>query len=195
MKRLWIVFVSLMLLCSAGIAEEGDTVFPVSAWTTREVDMYEQPQADAAHFGNMAKGCWVTWLDTQGEWAYIDAQGTKCYAPVDSLTLDRVFNFDGLPTNSEDWVYEGEVRISPDDRVSITIWLKEEYADGLIFGGAELCCFEVVDEITGELICTAEPDLSSDPVIYSGEGFYAQGTALCVVPVLRHDGYSVKVQW
>ena len=56
-------------------------------------------------------------------------------------------------------------------------------------------CFEVVDEITGELICTAEPDLSSDPVIYSGEGFYAQGMALCVVPVLRHDGYSVEVQW
>ena len=195
MKRLCIVFVMLMLLCSAGIAEEGDTVFPVSAWTTREIGMYEQPGADAAHFGNMAKGCWVTWLDTQGEWAYIDAQGRKCYAPVDSLTLDRVFDFDGLPTNSVDWIYEGEVRISPDDRVSITIWLKEEYADGLLFGGADLYCFEVIDGITGELICTAEPDLSSEPVIYSGEGVYTQGTALCVVPVLKHDGYSVEVQW
>lgn len=65
----------------------------------------------------------------------------------------------------------------------------------MLFGGADLCYFEVIDEFTGELICTAEPDLNSDPVIYSGEGVYTQGTALRVVPVLKHDGYSVEVQW
>lgn len=195
MKRLWIVFVMLMLLCNVAAAEETRTEYPLSAWTIREIEMYKQPQADAARFSYIAKGCWVTWLDTQGEWAYIDAQGTNGYVPIAALTLDRVFDFDGLPTNSVDWIYEGEVRISPDDRVSITIWLKEEYADGLLFSGADLCYFEVIDEITGELICTAEPDLSSEPVIYSGEGVYTQGTALRVVPVLKHDGYSVEVQW
>ena len=195
MKRLWIVFVSLMILCNAAAAEESGTAYPLSAWTIREMDMHEQPQTEAARCGYIAKDCSVTWLDTQGEWAYIDAQGTNGYVPIAALTLDRVFDFDGLPTNSVDWIYEGEVRISPDDRVSITIRLKEEYADGLLFGGADLCYFEVIDEITGELICTAEPDLSSEPVIYSGEGVYTQGTALRVVPVLKHDGYSVEVQW
>lgn len=195
MKRLWIVFVMLMLLCGVGVAEEEGAAYPILAWTTRDTDMYEQPLAEAARCGSVAEGFWVTWLDTQGEWACIDAQGTNGYVPVDALTLDRVFDFDGLPTNSVDWIYEGEVRVSLDDRVSITIWLKEEYADGLLFDGAELCCFEVIDEITGELICMAEPDLSSDPVIYSGKGVYTQGTALCVVPVLRHGGYSVEVQW
>lgn len=66
-----------------GVGKESGIVYPISAWTTREVDMYEQPQADAARFGNMAKGCWVTWLDTQGKWAYIDAQGTAlCVVPA-----------------------------------------------------------------------------------------------------------------
>ena len=195
MKRLCIVFVMLMLLCSAAASEESGTAYSLSAWTIQEVDMFEQPHAESAHCGYIAENCSVTWLDTQGEWAFIDAQGTNGYVPIAALTLDRVFDFDGLPTNSVDWIYEGEVRISPDDRVSITIRLKEEYADGLLFGGADLCYFEVIDEITGELICTAEPDLSSDPVIYSGEGVYTQGTALRVVPVLKHDGYSVEVQW
>lgn len=83
MKHLRMFFVTLMLLISIGTAEESGIAYPISAWTIREIEMYEQPQADAAHFGNMAKGCWVTWLDTQGEWACIDAQGMAlCVVPV-----------------------------------------------------------------------------------------------------------------
>lgn len=43
-----------------------------------------------------------------------------------------------FPTNSVDLIYKGVIRISPDERVSITIWLMEEYVDGLIFDGADL---------------------------------------------------------
>lgn len=99
MKRLWIVFAMLMMLCSVAAAEETGTAYPVSVWMTREIDMYEQPQAEAARCGCIAEDCLVTWLDTQGEWAYINVQGTECYIPVDALTLDRVFDFGGLPTN------------------------------------------------------------------------------------------------
>lgn len=183
------------LLCGAALAESATLNYPISAWTTREVETYSRPEEGAQDGGWIAATGWVTWLDTQGEWARVDAQGMECYVPVDALTTDRVFDFSGYPTRSADWLYEGEIRISQDGVVHITIGLAEEYRDAWLFDGGELLRFEVIDESTGNLVCTAEFDPNSDPMVFRGEGVYEEGTSLLVRPVIGHSGYSVEIQW
>lgn len=183
------------LLCGAAHAESAEPNYPICAWTTREVETYSRPEEGAQDGGWIAPTGRVTWLGTQGKWARVDAQGMECYVPVDALTTDRVFDFSGYPTRSADWLYEGEICISPDGAVLVTIGLAEEYRDASLFGGGELLRFEVIAEDTGNLVCTAELDPNSDPMVFRGEGVYEEGTSLLVRPMIGHSGYSVEIQW
>jgi len=167
MKVLWFI-AAVLLLSSSAMAE--NRAYPVSAWTVREVYTYAEPKEEALDGGMIANSGQVTWLDVQGKWAHIEIQGEECYVPADALTTDRVFDFACCPTRSGHWPYEGEVRFSPDGKLHIEIRMAEEYVSGLIFGGAKLCGFEVIEEETGDLICTAEPDFRCDPVVFVGEG-------------------------
>lgn len=190
MKTIVLLMLVTVLLAGGALAE------PMTAWTTREVETFSRPDAGAQDGGLVAAGGRMTWMDTQDGWAHVKAEGGyECYVPADALTTDRVFDLAGQPTRNAQWPYAGEIRIAKDGAMRVVIRMAEGFEDMAIFGGAELLRFEVVDEATGGLVCTAEPDLSLDPVVYTGEGVCGEARALVVRPVLRHDGYSVEIQW
>lgn len=195
MKSIWMTLLAMMLLAGGQNALAQAQTYPMSAWLTREVHTFSGPEDGAEDGGVIAKTGHVTWIGTQGKWAHVMAQGTECYVPVDALTTDRVFSLDSQPTRNMQWPYEGEIRISPDGTMRVVIGIAEAYAGESIFGEADLLRFEVLDAGSGQIVCTAELCPDSDPVVYEGEGIYAEGTSLIVKPVFTHSGYAVEIQW
>ncbi|MBP3657302.1 MAG: hypothetical protein J6K32_11505 [Clostridia bacterium] len=195
MRRLLTVLLGLCVLMGAYAKAEAGCD-PVSAWTIREVDTFAQPLPGAEDGGMLAASCKVQWLDTQDGWAHVIAQGgLECYVPEDALTLDRVFDFSGLPANCGEWFYDGELRISPDGGLILTISIRQEKDRVNMTGEAELVCFEVIDAETDELICRAYPEQGDGGPVYRGEGILAGGAALVVRPMYTHDGYAVSIEW
>lgn len=170
---------------------------PTTAYTNRRIAITDDPLYTGAALVELPEGCWVTWLATMGDWAYIESSTgdlLRGFVPVDALRHEKVFDLSDHPADhyvalrgsvSVDPVTghcEARVTLAPDSPLSpdqvISYGFFDDYtgqwlsfADGTDWTGYHVTSFTILDDTTAIRIVPQYAD-----------GSYA-------------DAYAVVVAW
>jgi len=86
------------------------------AWTVGEVRITDDPLYSQTTLAILPDGCWVTWLATMDQWAYIESSTAdyfRGFVPVDSLSTSRQFDLQDM---GDPAMLEGTLSVDPSGR-------------------------------------------------------------------------------
>ena len=166
---------------------------PVDAYLTRRVSLTDDPLNSQSALLTLPEGTWVTWLATMGEWAYVESSTgdlVRGFVPVSAISTHRVFDLASHRYDTEAAALTGTLTVKPDGTVAVTV-------DGwLTAGGQNPLRFEVYNETTMALICTATQDVTG---AYRGTGYMPGGWGVLICPVWVEGevdfAAGLSVQW
>lgn len=165
------------------------TYEPVSAYLTADASLTDDPLCSRAAVTRLARGSWVTWLATMGDWAYVESSTgdlIRGFVPVSALSTERSFRLEDYPTAGGGSRMRGTLTCGFGGVLRLSV-----EAQAL---PRQATYYAVYDEMTGERILDALPRLG----VFVGEG-RSDATACLLCPVYA-DGTvdrenAVSVQW
>ena len=138
---------------------------PVSAYTKTNISVTDDPLFSKSNLLSLPEGCWVTWLATMGDWAYIESSTgdvLRGFVPVSDLRTDMQFNLSNWPVGDTP-VLDGILTYDP---ISYMVDMRIKRAINSPIT-EELVSFTIYDGILGNELCTIDAKENDGAIIGS----------------------------
>ena len=171
-----------------------------SAWTTKVVNVTDDPLYSQSSLISLPEGCLVTWLASMGDWAYIESTTgdyLRGFVPVNSLRINQEFDLRNVPMG-DTALLEGTLSIDSSGR-TVTVHFRP--VSGGPLEGKQIGSFDLTDPI--HQIVLASLTETDQAGFYSASFTISADTTMIQITALPEYGFmdswgdekSISVEW
>ena len=148
-----------------GASVENIQFTPVTAYTKTNTSITDDPLFSKSNLITLPEGCWVTWLATMGDWAYIESSTgdvLRGFVPVSNLRTYMQFNLNNWPVGDTP-VLDGIITYDPISYM-VNMRIKRSINSPIT---EELVSFTMYDGISGKELYTIDTKENDGSIIGS----------------------------